>query len=125
MLKTIQTENALRPAGHYSQGIIHNDVLYVSGQFSIHPDTGEKVFGTAAEEAAQILVNLEGILEAAGTSIDRVIKVVVYVADIGYWDEVNAVYSAAFGDHKPVRTVVPTNELHFGFKVEMDFIAAV
>ena len=70
-------------------------------------------------------MNLSAILEAAESSIAQVIKTTVYVSDIALWDRVNAVYSRFFGEHRPARAVVPTRDLHFGFQIEIEAIAAI
>jgi len=85
-MKSIFTENALAPAGHYDQAKVHNGLVYVSGQLPINPVTGEKKTG-----------------------------------DIE--DQVNAIYGEFFGEHRPARAIVPTRELHFGCKIEIDVIA--
>lgn len=122
-MQIIQTKNALKPVGHYSQAIIHNDLLYVSGQLPIHPETGEKIPGTATEQARQIFGNIELILKEAGTSFEKMLKVVIYISDVAFWDDINAVCGEFFTQHKPVRTIVPTRDLHFGFLIEIDCIA--
>ncbi|MHB1393666.1 MAG: RidA family protein [Clostridia bacterium] len=124
-MEFVTTKNALKPAGHYSQAIINNGVMYISGQLSVNPDTGEKKFGTIEEETSRVLENIELILKEAGSSKNNVLKTTIYIPDISLWDKVNKVYSEFFGDHKPARSVVPTKELHFGFKIEIDAIAAV
>lgn len=80
---------------------------------------------TAAEQATQALGKVKAVLEAAGSRLDRVLKVTVYVSDIALWSEIDAAYRAFFGGHKPARSVVPTRDLHYGFKVEVDAIAAI
>lgn len=121
----ILTTDAPTPAGHYSQAIVHEDVVYVSGQLPIDPHTGEKRLGSIEEQTEQALRNVAAILEAAGSDISRVIKVTVYVSDITLWGRVNAVYAEFFGEHRPARAVVPTRDLHFGFQVEIEAVAAV
>ena len=81
--------------------------------------------GSIEEQTEQVLANLDAILRAAGSGRDHVLKVTVYVSDIALWGRVNAVYARFFGEHRPARTVVPTRELHYGFQVEIDAIAAV
>jgi 2-iminobutanoate/2-iminopropanoate deaminase len=76
------------------------------------------------EQTERALMNLEAVLEAAGSGRDRVLRVTVYVSDISLWNRVNAVYAEFFGDHRPARTVVPTRDLHYGFFVEIDAVAA-
>lgn len=121
----VSTQNAPKPAGHYSQAIIHNNIVYVSGQLPIDPKTEEKRLGSIEEQTEQALKNVSEILKAAGCNLNRVIKTTVYVSDIKLWGRVNAVYSNFFGDHRPARAVVPTRDLHFGFQIEIEAIAAV
>ncbi len=124
-MKVIFTEKAPRPAGHYSQAIIHNDTVYVCGQLPIEPETGEKKTGPIEEQAEQALQNIAGILQAAGSDVNHVLKVTVFIADISLWERFNAVYARFFGEHRPARTVVPAPDLHYGFQVEIDAIAAL
>jgi len=97
----------------------------VSGQLPVEPKSGEKKTGPIEEQAEQALRNLAEILKAAGSDVTRVLKVTVYLADISLWERLNAVYARFFGEHRPARSVVPTPNLHFGFLVEIDAIAAV
>lgn len=121
----ISTQNAPKPSGHYSQAIVQNNIVYVSGQLPVDPQTGDKRIGSIEEQTEQVLKNLSEILKAAGSDKDNVLKTTVYVSDIKLWDRVNAVYSKFFGEHRPARAVVPTRNLHFGFQIEIDAIAAV
>ena len=122
-MEVISTQKAPEPAGHYSQAIIHNDLVFVSGQLPIKPGSGERVITSIEEQTLQVLNNLKAILEAAGSSTDRVLKITVYISDISLWGRLNAVYSEFFKDHRPARAVVPTKDLHYGFQVEMEAIA--
>jgi 2-iminobutanoate/2-iminopropanoate deaminase len=124
-MEVVSTRNAPKPAGHYSQAIIHEGCVYVSGQLPINPETGEKFLGPVEDQARQVLKNLSEILKASGSHISRTLKVTVYISDIELWDRVNAVYAEFFGNHRPARSVVPTKELHFGFKIEIDAIGAI
>jgi len=124
-MKEISTQNAPAPAGHYSQAIIHDGIVYVSGQLPIDPQTGEKRVGSIEEQTEQALKNVFEILKAAGSGANKVIKTTVYISDIGLWGRVNTVYSRMFGEHRPARAVVPTRELHFGFQIEIEAIAAL
>jgi 2-iminobutanoate/2-iminopropanoate deaminase len=121
----ISTPNAPEPAGHYAQAIVHDGLVFVSGQLPIDPRTGEKRIGTIEEQTEQALANVAAILRAAGSDLDSVLKVTVYIADISLWGRVNAVYAQAFGDHRPARAVVPTRDLHYGFQIEVEVIAYV
>jgi 2-iminobutanoate/2-iminopropanoate deaminase len=124
-MRAIQTNDAPPPAGHYAQAVEHAGLVYVSGQIPIGPDREVKSIGAIEAQTEQALANLDAILQAAGSRRDRVLKVTVYVADIGLWDRVNAVYARFFGDHRPARAIVPTRELHYGFQVEIEAIAVV
>jgi len=124
-MRRVVTINAPQPAGHYSQAMVHNDIAYISGQLPIVPETGEKILGPIEEQTTQVLKNLAAILKAARSDLKRVLKTTVYVSDISLWDKVNAVYKEFFGNHRPARSVVPTRELHYGFQIEIEAIAAV
>ncbi len=123
-MRFISTEDAPRPGGHYSQAVVHQGVVYVAGQLPIVPETGEKCLGTVEEQTERTLLNLEAVLKAAGSGRDRVLRVTVYVSDISLWGRINEVYAGFFGGHRPARTVVPTRDLHYGFLVEIDAVAA-
>ena len=124
-MKKVYTSNAPTPAGHYSQAIVHNGLVYLSGQLPIVPGTGEKITGSIEEQTKQVLENVTAVLTAANSDLKKVIKTTVYISDISLWDKVNDVYAEYFGKVRPARSVVPTRELHFGFKIEMDAIAAL
>lgn len=124
-MKVISTQNAPEPAGHYSQAIVHHNIVYVSGQLPIDPKTREKRTGPIEEQTEQVLNNLSEILKAAGSNLNQVIKTTVYLSDIELWSRVDAVYARFFGEHRPARAVVPTRNLHFGFQIEIEAIAAV
>ena len=124
-MEVITTNNALNPAGHYSQAIVHNGLIYISGQLAIDPDTGEKLPGSIEDQTERVLNNIELILGEAGCNKNHILKTTVYISDISLWDSVNKIYSDFFGGHKPARAIVPTKELHYGFKVEIEAIAAV
>ncbi len=124
-MKVISTDNAPHPSGHYSQAIIHNNTVYVSGQLPIDPKTGEKRPGSIEDQTEQVLQNISGILKAAGSDLNQVIKTTVYISDIELWPQVNAVYAKFFGQHRPTRAVVPTRNLHFGFQIEIEAVAAL
>ena len=123
-LEPILTPNAPAPTGHYSQAIVHNGIVYVAGQLPIDPVTGEKLQGTIEEQTEQALKNVSEILKASGSDLSLVLKMTVYVSDIALWERVNTVYARVMGDHRPARAVIPTKELHYGFLVEIDAIAA-
>lgn len=124
-IKTVLTPNAPAPGGHYSQAVIHNGLVYVAGQLPIDPKTGEKKLGPIEEQTEQVLANIREILLAAGSDLNRVLKMTVYVADISLWGKVNEVYARALGEHHPARAIVPVKELHYGFLIEIEAVAAL
>ena len=124
-MKTIATDTAPKPAGHYSQAVVHENLVYVAGQLPIDPVTGEKILTSIEEQTERVLKNIEAILIAAGSGRNHVLKTTAYIADIDQWGGVNKVYEEFFGDHKPARAVVPTKPLHFGFLIEIEAVAAV
>lgn len=124
-IKEVYTDKAPKPAGHYSQGIIYGNLIFISGQLPIDPSTGEKKTGSIEEQTLQVLKNIKEILVSAGSDLKYVLKTTVYISDINLWDRVNKVYSDFFGEHKPARSVVPTKELHYGFQIEMEAIAVI
>ena len=124
-LEPIWTPAAPPPGGHYSQAVVHHGVVYVAGQLPIKLNQKEHVVGPIEEQAAQVFANLDAILFASGSRRDQVIRVTVYISDVGLWSAFNRVYAEYFGDHRPARTVVPCNKLHYGYDVELDAIAAV
>ncbi len=124
-MKSVLTQEAPVPAGHYSQAIIHQGVAYIAGQLPIKPGQKEHVVGSIEEQTRQTLANLDAILRASGSSRDKVLRVTVYVSDVKHWGQVNAIYAEFFGNHRPARTVVPVGTLHYGYDLELDAIAAV
>ena len=123
-IRTIQTELAPTPAGHYSQAVVYNGLVFVAGQLAVDPQTGERKLGSIEEQTEQALKNVAGILKAAGSDLSLVLKMTVFVTDIGLWGRVNEVYSRVMGEHRPARAIIPTKELNHGFLIEIDAIAA-
>lgn len=124
-LRTIATADAPEPAGHYSQAVVHGDVVYVAGQLPIDPASADRTPGSIVQQTEQVLRNVEAVLLAAGSRLDHVLQMTVYVSDIAHWARVNAVYAKVMGAHRPARAVVPVPELHHGYAVEIQAIAAV
>ena len=112
------------PGGHYSQAVVYNGRVFVSGQLSIDPRTGEKNLGSIEEQTEQVLKNVAEILKGADSDLSRLLKVTIYISDIRLWSVVNTVYARILGEHRPARAVIPTRELHYGFLIEIDAIAA-
>lgn len=124
-MKSVLTPSAPKPAGHYSQAIIHNGLVHVAGQLPIDPGSASREVGSIEDQTRQVLANLRAILEAGGSGLDRVVQMTVYISDIELWGRFNATYAEVMGEHKPARAVVPVNALHYGYQVEVQAIGAV
>lgn len=108
----------------HSQPFIKTRSMFQDNLPSI-PKQEKKNSKTIEEETLQALKNVEMIVEAAGSKKEKILRMTLYISDIHLWDKVDAVYTEFFGEHRPARTVVPTNELHFGFKIEIDAISYI
>ena len=120
-----ETPNAPAPGGHYSQAVVHNGLVYLSGVLPITPAGAKLNDATVVQQTEQILANLDAILDAAGSHRNKVLKVSIFIADITAWNAVNQVYAQFFGDHRPARSVVPCSTLHYGFGIELEAVATV
>ncbi len=123
-MEFIATPRAPTPAGHYSQGIRHGDLVFVAGQLPFDAARPGVLPEGATAQTEQTLRNVQAILEAAGSGLDRLLSVTIYVSDIALWPEVNAAYARLLGEHRPTRAVVPVPTLHHGALVEIQAIAA-
>jgi len=123
-MQAIETRGAPTAAGHYSQAIVHNGVVYVAGQLPIDPTDRNRPVGSIEEQTERTLRNVEAILVAAGTGLDRVLQMTIYISDIELWGGVNAAYARVMGAHKPARAVIPVKDLHHGYQIEIQAIAA-
>lgn len=117
--------SAALPLGHYSQATIHQGTIYVATQLGIDPNNPTASPGSIEQQARNALHNVASILIAAGSGLDAVLKVTIFLSDIGHWDAVNQAYAEAFGDHRPARGVIPAGKLHHGYDVAIDVIAAL
>ena len=123
-MKTIQPTNQPQPKGHYSPGIEHNGLVYVSGQLPMSLDTREPFTGDIDAQTELALRNVEAVLHAAGSDLSHVLQFTIYISDMELWAAVNAAYARVMGDHRPARAIVPVKDLHFGTKIEIQAIAA-
>jgi reactive intermediate/imine deaminase len=120
----VRTDSAPAPVGPYSQAIRSGAFVFASGQIPLDPATGEIVGGEIEDETRQVLRNLEAVLEAAGSGLDRVIRATVYLTDLSLFPRVNAIYAKAFdADPAPARVTVGVAALPLGATVEIDAIA--
>ncbi len=122
-IERIETDRAPAAIGPYSQAVRAGGFLFCSGQIALDPETGAVVGTDAAAQARQVLANLEAVLEAAGSGLDRVVKTTVFLADMGDFQDVNAVYAEAFGSHRPARAAVEVSRLPKDVLVEIEAVA--
>ena len=125
MANAIHTDDAPRAIGPYSQAIEHGGTVYVSGQIPIDPATGELVEGGIEQQARRSLTNVRNILEAAGTGMDRVLRVSVLLADIADFAAMNDVYAEFFSEPYPARAAYGVAGLPKGALVEIEVVAAL
>src|SRR6185295_19099281 len=121
----IQTENAPAAIGPYSQAIKAGGFVFCSGQVAIDPRTGQFVAGGVAEQTEQVLKNLSAVLEAAGSSLDQVVKTTVFLADMKEFSEMNEVYARFFSEPPPARATVAAAGLPRDARVEIEAVALV
>ena len=125
-MKLISSPDSPTPAGHYSSAVVHNGVVYVSGQLPRVPGKpADFAPATIEEQTRQALHNAEAVLRMAGSRRDLVLRSTLYVSDIAFWAAVNTEYAAFFGAHKPARAIVPVGNFRNGFLLEIDMIAAL
>jgi 2-iminobutanoate/2-iminopropanoate deaminase len=121
-MEFIATNKAPAAIGPYSQGVKVNGMFYSSGQIALTP-AGEMLGDDVVLQTKQVFSNLKAVLEEAGSSLDRVVKVMAFVADINDFATVNEIYAEAFGDHKPARSLVAAKTLPKNALVEIEVIA--
>lgn len=122
-MKIVETKNAPAAIGPYSQAIITKDLIYTSGQIPLVPETGILIDGTIKEQTEQVIKNLTAVLEAAGSSLEKVIKTTCFLNNIGDFSVFNTVYEKYFTE-KPARSCVEVSALPKGALVEIEVIAA-
>jgi 2-iminobutanoate/2-iminopropanoate deaminase len=118
-LKTVQTDKAPAAIGPYSQAVVASPFVFVSGQLGMDPATGELVGSDLESQARQALENLKQILLAAGSSLEKVTAVEVFLTDMGQFAALNAIYAEYFTDHKPARAAIEVSALPKGARVEI------
>ncbi|MBA1438156.1 MAG: RidA family protein [Epsilonproteobacteria bacterium] len=125
-MELVQTQNAPSAIGPYSQAVSVNGMVYTSGQIALKPDGGDALLQEdVVVQAVQVLRNLEAVLEAAGSSMDKVIKTTIFLANMDDFTTVNEIYAEAFGDHKPARSTVAVKTLPKNALVEIDAVALI
>ena len=125
MKDRIQTDRAPQAIGPYSQAIKANGFVFASGQIALDPATMQIVEGGVREQTERVLRNLAAVLEAAGSSLDRVVKTTVFLADMNEFTAMNEVYGSFFTEVPPARSTVEVKRLPRDVRVEIDVIALV
>jgi len=119
----VQTASAPAPVGPYSQAIVAGDLIFVSGQAAVNPETGRLVKGDISAQTNQTLLNLKAVLEAAGSDLEHVLKTSVFLLDMNDFAEMNEVYRRFFPAEQPARTTIQAARLPIDARVEIDLIA--
>lgn len=122
-MKIIETKNAPGAVGAYSQGIVSNGFVYSSGQLPLVPETGELISDDVKKATRQSLENVKAIIEAGGSSVEKIVKVNIFLDDVNDFAAVNEAYAEFFGDHKPARSCVEVGKLPKNGLLEIEAIA--
>lgn len=121
----IATDTAPGAVGPYSQGIRTDTLVFTAGQVPLDPSTGSLVTGAIEDQTRRVLDNVKAVLEAAGTGLDRVVKMTVFMTDLGDFKRMNAVYAEYFPETPPARSAVQVAALPLGADIEMEAVALV
>ena len=124
-MNIISTTKAPQAIGPYSQAIAHNGILYCSGQIALGSDGSDHTNKDVQEQTRMALENLKAVIEEGGSSLNQVLKVTIFLADMADFQRVNAIYSEFFSAHKPARACVAVRTLPKNALVEIDCIAAI
>ncbi len=124
-MKSIATDKAPAAIGPYSQAVVAGGLLFCSGQIPLDPASGELVVGTVEQETGRVMENLRGVLEAAGTDFDHLVKTTIYLTDMADFAAVNQVYGQYFSATRPARATVAVAALPRGARVEIEAVAIV
>jgi 2-iminobutanoate/2-iminopropanoate deaminase len=125
MITPVSTDNAPKAIGPYTQAVIHNGIAYLSGQIPLDPATGQLIEGDIAAQTERVMENLKAVLAAAGSSLERVLKTTVYLADISEFPAMNQMYGRYFPGTPPARSTIQAANLPRGARVEIDMVAVV
>jgi 2-iminobutanoate/2-iminopropanoate deaminase len=124
-MKQISTPTAPAPAGHYSQAVVHQGLIYVAGQVPRAAYPGGDAPISFEQQADLVFRNLAAILDSAGSDLGHVLKLTIYLTDLSAWSKADEICSRVFGTHRPARTTVPVPALLHSYKIEIDVIAAI
>lgn len=123
MKEKVNIKDAPKPIGPYSQAVLANNTLFVSGQIPLDPYSGKLVEGNIEAQTQQVLKNLDAILKEAGMDVSNVVKVSIYISDMGNFKRVNEVYAKYFGESLPARETVEVAGLPMNVDIEISLIA--
>lgn len=124
-MKDIYTSNAPEPVGPYSQAIVVDGTIYISGQIPINPESGKLIEGTIEDATHQVMKNIKAILEEAGSSLDKIIKCSIFVKDLSDFGKINEVYGSYLSAPFPARETVEVSKLPLNATVEISAIAKI
>ena len=125
-IREVRSDAAPTPVGPYSQAVVAGGLVFASGQLPLDPKSGQLVPGDTAAQTERVIANLRAVLEAAGASLARVVRVTVYLADLADWPRMNEVYARHFtSEPKPARTAIQAGALPRGAALELDAIATL
>ena len=121
----IETLDAPQAIGTYSQGIKSGNLVFISGQIPLNPETGELINGDFKMEISQVLTNLNAVLKSGGSSLKKAIKLTVFLTDLSYFPQVNEVFSEFFPEDSPARSAVQVSALPMNAKIEIEAVGSV
>jgi 2-iminobutanoate/2-iminopropanoate deaminase len=121
----VHTDKAPKAIGPYSQAIRTDSMIYAAGQTGIDPATGDLIAGGVEEQTRQALTNLKNVIEAAGSSLGRVVKTTVFLKDMNDFAKMNAIYAEYFGENPPARSTIAVAGLPKGGLVEIEAVALI
>ncbi|MBS0349706.1 MAG: RidA family protein [Proteobacteria bacterium] len=123
-MNLIETKEAPLPGGHYSQAVVSNGLVFVSGILPLTPNQGQSIPEGIIAQTEQIFSNLRAILKASSSDLDQLVSVQIFIANINLWKDIDNIYRKAMGAHKPARIVIPCGcSLHYDALIEMSAIA--
>jgi len=123
MIQTITTDKAPKALGPYSQAVLANGFVFLSGQVAIDPQSNQFIGGSIEQQTRQVLNNLSAILQSVGSSLNKALKTTVFLKDLADFEAMNKVYSEYFADHKPARATIQVTKLPKDALIEIEMIA--